>query len=153
MMTSSSSITWASSNPDGKSRSFKYVLGGGSLFGRPLQTDQAAATVSRSFVARILVEMEISEKHAKEILTRSKINGYQQKVEFENLPIFCSHCKMHSHNNSECFILHPQLRNHKEMEMLMASNPSQENNGNHVDEMINGKNDQGFGGDENKNEE
>lgn len=86
----------------------------GSIFGRPLQTDKATAVVSHPSVARDMVEMDISKKHSKEIWIGSERNGYQQKVEFENLPNFCNHCKMHGHYISEYFILHPQLRNDKE---------------------------------------
>ncbi|PKU68121.1 hypothetical protein MA16_Dca022177 [Dendrobium catenatum] len=39
----------------------------GLIFERPLQTDQATASRTRPFVARILVEVDISKKHPKEI--------------------------------------------------------------------------------------
>ncbi|KAH0470082.1 hypothetical protein IEQ34_001640 [Dendrobium chrysotoxum] len=103
--------------------------------------------------------------------------GISKKVNFENLPIFCNHYKMHGHCNLECFISHPHLLNHKEMskeskgknilvnqlshentnqvqEMLVARNPPQENNANHMHSMVNGDNkhdipkDLGFGGDD-----
>ncbi|KAI0519460.1 hypothetical protein KFK09_006908 [Dendrobium nobile] len=38
----------------------------GSIFGRPLQTDQATASRTGPSVARVLVEMDITKKHAKE---------------------------------------------------------------------------------------
>ncbi|KAI0494209.1 hypothetical protein KFK09_024340 [Dendrobium nobile] len=38
----------------------------GSIFGRPLQTDQATASRTRPSVARVLVEVDITKKHAKE---------------------------------------------------------------------------------------
>ncbi|PKU63949.1 hypothetical protein MA16_Dca021577 [Dendrobium catenatum] len=38
-----------------------------SIFGRPLQTDQATATRTRTSMTRVLVEVDISKKHAKEI--------------------------------------------------------------------------------------
>ncbi|KAL0907506.1 hypothetical protein M5K25_021921 [Dendrobium thyrsiflorum] len=83
----------------------------GSLFGRPLQTDQVTAARTRPSVARVLVEVDITKKHAKEVWVGSKAYGYLQKVEFENIPDFCSHCKMHGHASTVCFKLHPGLKN------------------------------------------
>ncbi|KAL0919118.1 hypothetical protein M5K25_011193 [Dendrobium thyrsiflorum] len=82
----------------------------GSIFGRPLQTDQATAARTRPSVARVLVEVDITKKHAKEVWLGSKALGYMQKVEFEKVPDFCSNCKMHGHHLSECFNLNPSLR-------------------------------------------
>ncbi|PKU80847.1 hypothetical protein MA16_Dca009258 [Dendrobium catenatum] len=82
----------------------------GAIFGRPLQTDQATATRTRPLVARVLVEVDISKNHAKEIWVGSKAYGYLQKVEFEKVSDFCHHCKMHGHVVSECFKLHHDLK-------------------------------------------
>ncbi|XP_028549339.1 receptor-like protein 43 [Dendrobium catenatum] len=56
-------------------------------------TDQATASMSRPSVARVLVELDVSN----EVWIGSEMKGYFQKVEFENLPIFCTFCKMHGH--------------------------------------------------------
>ncbi|XP_020703827.2 uncharacterized protein LOC110115054, partial [Dendrobium catenatum] len=82
----------------------------GSVFGRPLQTDQATASRTRPSMARVLVEVEISKKHAKEIWVGSRDFGYMQKVEFEKVADFCSHCKMHGHGAVDCFKLHHDLK-------------------------------------------
>ncbi|PKU75422.1 hypothetical protein MA16_Dca026151 [Dendrobium catenatum] len=66
-------------------------------------TDQATASVSRPSVARVLVELDVSKKYPIEIWIGSEVKGYFQKVELENLPIFCSFCKMHGHAVNECF--------------------------------------------------
>ncbi|KAL0912359.1 hypothetical protein M5K25_018325 [Dendrobium thyrsiflorum] len=92
----------------------QILFGLASIFGKPLQTDQATASISRPSVARVLVELDISKKHPDEIWLGSELNGYFQKVDFENLPIFCSHCKMHGHGLKECFRLYPHLRKEKE---------------------------------------
>ncbi|KAL0908717.1 hypothetical protein M5K25_023224 [Dendrobium thyrsiflorum] len=89
-----------------------FALAG--IFGRPLQTDQATASVSRPSVARVLVELDVYKKHPKEIWLGSDLTGYFQKVEFENVHIFCNHCKLYGHGAPECFILHPALRQKKE---------------------------------------
>lgn len=36
--------------------------------------------------------------------------GYFQKVELENILVFCDHCKTHGHIFVDCFIAHPALR-------------------------------------------
>ncbi|PKU59601.1 hypothetical protein MA16_Dca023458 [Dendrobium catenatum] len=84
----------------------------GSIFGRPLQTDKSTASRTRPSVARVLVEVDITKKHAKEVWMGSKAFGYLQKVEFEKVPDFCNHCKTHGHAISKCFKLHPELKKH-----------------------------------------
>ncbi|PKU78243.1 hypothetical protein MA16_Dca018043 [Dendrobium catenatum] len=70
------------------------------------------------------MELDVSKKHLSEVWIGFELNGYFQKVEFENLPIFCSHYKMHGHGVNECFRLHPQLHRDK-----AGSKQSQCNNG------------------------
>ncbi|KAI0504039.1 hypothetical protein KFK09_014986 [Dendrobium nobile] len=82
----------------------------GTIFGRPLQTDQATASRTRPSVARVLVEVDISKKHPKEVWVGSKAFGYLQKAEFEKIPEFCTHCKVHGHANVDCFKLHPEFK-------------------------------------------
>ncbi|XP_020697339.1 uncharacterized protein LOC110110284 [Dendrobium catenatum] len=82
----------------------------GSIFGRPLQTDQATASKTHPSVARVLVEVDISKKHPKEVWVGSKSYGYMQKAEFEKVPEFCNHYKMHGHAVAECFKLNPDLK-------------------------------------------
>ncbi|KAI0524771.1 hypothetical protein KFK09_004156 [Dendrobium nobile] len=95
----------------------------GSVFGRPLQTDQATASRTRPSVARVLVEVDISKKHPKEVWVGSKAFGYLQKVEFEKVSDFCSHCKMHGHALSDCFRLHPELKKISTQNLDKASSP------------------------------
>ncbi|KAI0519357.1 hypothetical protein KFK09_006801 [Dendrobium nobile] len=52
----------------------------GLIFGRPLQTDQATASRTGLFVARILVEVDITKKYAKEVWVGSKMFGSPEKV-------------------------------------------------------------------------
>ncbi|PKU74019.1 hypothetical protein MA16_Dca011875 [Dendrobium catenatum] len=50
-----------------------------SIFGRPLQTDQATTVVSRLSISRVLVELDVFKKHPSEIWIGSKVKGYFQK--------------------------------------------------------------------------
>ncbi|KAI0498607.1 hypothetical protein KFK09_019497 [Dendrobium nobile] len=83
------------------------LFGMASVFGRPLQTDQATALLSRNSVLCVLAELDVTKKYPHEIWLGSEVNGYFQKIEIENLPIFCSHCKMHGHRlmNASVYIL------------------------------------------------
>ncbi|PKU75975.1 hypothetical protein MA16_Dca006022 [Dendrobium catenatum] len=82
----------------------------GTIFGRPLQIDQATASRTRPSVSRVLVEVDILKKHPKEIWVGSKAYGYLQKAKFEKVPDFCTHCKIHGHANVDCFKIHPDLK-------------------------------------------
>ncbi|KAH0453577.1 hypothetical protein IEQ34_017901 [Dendrobium chrysotoxum] len=75
---------------------------------------------SESFAIIKIIVLEtrfatVSKKYPNEIWIGSEANGYQQKVEFENFPSFCSLYKMHGLCNSECFNLHPHVHNNKDM--------------------------------------
>ncbi|PKU83181.1 hypothetical protein MA16_Dca024566 [Dendrobium catenatum] len=82
----------------------------GSIFGRPLQTDQATANRSRPYIARVLVEIDITKKHPKDIWIGSENFGYLQKVDFEKVHDFCLRCKIHGHAIHDCFVAYPQLK-------------------------------------------
>jgi len=41
-------------------------------------------------MAKVLVELDVSKKHPNEIWIGYEVKGYFQKVDFKNLPIFCS---------------------------------------------------------------
>ncbi|KAI0524502.1 hypothetical protein KFK09_003873 [Dendrobium nobile] len=87
----------------------QILFGLASIFGHPLQTDKATALVSRPSVARVLVEMDVSKKHPIKIWIGSEVKRYFQKVDFENLPIFCSFYKMQGHAVNQCFRKNPHF--------------------------------------------
>ncbi|KAI0530805.1 hypothetical protein KFK09_000353 [Dendrobium nobile] len=60
----------------------QILFGLASVFGRPLQTDQATASVSQPSVARVLVELDVSKKHPTEVWIGFEMKGYFQKLEF-----------------------------------------------------------------------
>ncbi|KAL0912446.1 hypothetical protein M5K25_018419 [Dendrobium thyrsiflorum] len=101
---------------------FAFTLVGKFLLRRPnLDVIQKKIYESEAFwfffggtLARVLVELDVSKKHPKEICLGSELNEYFQEVEFENLPIFCNHYKRQGHGVVECFILHPMLRQKKD---------------------------------------
>ncbi|KAL0924031.1 hypothetical protein M5K25_004833 [Dendrobium thyrsiflorum] len=84
---------------------------------------QATTSISCPSVARVLVELDLSKKHPTKIWLGSELNGYFEKIEFENFPIFFSHCKMHGHGVNDCFRLHPHLCKGKEAPIHVPSEP------------------------------
>ncbi|KAI0511114.1 hypothetical protein KFK09_011737 [Dendrobium nobile] len=74
----------------------------------------ATANRSRPSVARVLVEIDITKKHPKEIWIGSDKCGYLQKVDYEKVLDFCLHCKIHGHAIQECFVAHPHLKKQSE---------------------------------------
>ncbi|XP_020671703.1 uncharacterized protein LOC110091797 [Dendrobium catenatum] len=81
----------------------------GSIFGKPLKSDLATASGSRSSVARILVEMDVTVKHPDKVWVGSVESGYVQSVIFDDIPKFCVHCNSLGHSKGSCTILHPNL--------------------------------------------
>ncbi|KAI0523134.1 hypothetical protein KFK09_005524 [Dendrobium nobile] len=88
----------------------RILFGLGSIFGRPIQTDNATAVGSRPSVARILVEIDISKSFLDSVWLGPETFRYVQKVVFECMPNFCLHCKVVGHKKSECTKLFPHLR-------------------------------------------
>ncbi|PKU83460.1 hypothetical protein MA16_Dca021855 [Dendrobium catenatum] len=66
----------------------RILFGLGSLFGRPLKTDMATASGSRPSLARILVELDVTKKHAEKVWVGSVESGYAQTVIFDEIPFF-----------------------------------------------------------------
>ncbi|PKU60673.1 hypothetical protein MA16_Dca028358 [Dendrobium catenatum] len=82
--------------------SFRILFGLGSVFGRPIHTDNATASGSRPSVARVLVEIDVSKSFSDTVWLGPEKFGYAQKVIFEGMPNFCSFCKALGHKKIEC---------------------------------------------------
>lgn len=63
-----------------------------SMYGRPLQVDQATAAGTRPSVARVLVEIDITKQYPNQVWLGDDKYGYIQKVTLDNFLSFCSHC-------------------------------------------------------------
>ncbi|KAI0494577.1 hypothetical protein KFK09_024718 [Dendrobium nobile] len=82
--------------------SSRILFGLGSIFGRPIQTDNATAAGSRPSVARILVELDVTKPYPNSVWLGPEKLGYVQKVVFECMPVFCSSCKTLGHKKMDC---------------------------------------------------
>lgn len=82
-----------------------------SLLGRPLQVDAATLELGRPSVARVLVEIDVSQQMKKRVWIGDEENsGFWQVVEYENWPFFCEFCQKIGHKEAECFRKHPDLK-------------------------------------------
>lgn len=75
--------------------------------GTPLTIDKATITKSRPTTAKICIEMDLSRAILSEIdveirNAKGDMEVFSQKVEYESIPSYCSHCKIKGHYNSAC---------------------------------------------------
>ncbi|KAI0502301.1 hypothetical protein KFK09_017248 [Dendrobium nobile] len=80
----------------------------GSLFGKPLKTDNATVVGSRPSVARVLMELDITKQYPDHIWLGPEKLGYVQSMEMEELPKYCGRCKSIGHSKVECGNLNPK---------------------------------------------
>ncbi|GFZ07107.1 hypothetical protein Acr_19g0000440 [Actinidia rufa] len=77
-----------------------------SKIGKPVYTDKLTGKQERISFARVLVEADVAKlvSHTMEIIMT---NGepIHQSIFYENMPLFCSHCKTVGHATSGCKIL------------------------------------------------
>ncbi|OIT24755.1 hypothetical protein A4A49_28383 [Nicotiana attenuata] len=83
--------------------------------GIPLIMDKATMSKIRPTTAKVRVEINLAKPIVQEVLLEF-INGegskemVVQKIEYESIPAFCTHCKMRGHSDATCRILHPELK-------------------------------------------
>jgi hypothetical protein len=70
----------------------------GSALGTPLMTDECTANKFRVSYARILVEVDITQRLVDEIPIKFKGGTLKQLVEYEWKPVFCEKCQKFGHN-------------------------------------------------------
>ncbi|KAI0525021.1 hypothetical protein KFK09_004411 [Dendrobium nobile] len=87
----------------------RILHGLGSVFGKPLKTDNATSIGSRPSMARVLVELDVSKSFPDIIWIGSECIGYVQNVVFEDVPALCVHCSALGHLIKGYRILHPNL--------------------------------------------
>nr|XP_009793772.1 PREDICTED: uncharacterized protein LOC104240602 [Nicotiana sylvestris] len=79
--------------------------------GKPIAIDKATQLRSRPSTARVKVILDILEKHPEQIRLKyvdegtGKIVEQLQQVTYDNLPLYCNHCKHQGHDESNCRIL------------------------------------------------
>ncbi|XP_020599258.1 uncharacterized protein LOC110038703 [Phalaenopsis equestris] len=104
----------------------KVLFNIGQALGKPLKLDVPTFNLSRPFVARILVERNLTLPTVDEIWLGTEHNGYWQKIIAEQKPYYCFHCCMFGHTDNKCFKLHPHLRIHHHGASKDAAMPERE---------------------------
>lgn len=69
----------------------------GSMIGKPMFTDECTANKLRVSYARILVEVDITQKMVDVITINKKGQRRQQKIKYEWKPLFCERCQKIGH--------------------------------------------------------
>ncbi|KAL0912162.1 hypothetical protein M5K25_018119 [Dendrobium thyrsiflorum] len=83
--------------------STRILHGLGLLFGRPLKVDNATALGSRPSVARVLVELDVTQKFSDKVWLGPTNLGYFQQVVLEDFPSY-NKCKRLGHSVGSCQI-------------------------------------------------
>lgn len=82
-----------------------------SLLGNPLHLDAATISLKRPSVARLQVEIDILKSRPNQIwIGIGDSDGFWQKVEYANVPPYCTHCWHLGHAESNCTIFNPGLK-------------------------------------------
>ena len=83
--------------------SWHYVKQIVSSIGTPLAMDVATNGRTRPSMAKVRVEIGLLKSHPENVLVgledeESPLRGYYQKLEYENIPKYCKHCRKLVHN-------------------------------------------------------
>ncbi|KAI0507098.1 hypothetical protein KFK09_013216 [Dendrobium nobile] len=80
----------------------RILHGLGLIFGKPLKIDTATAIGSRTSLARVLVELDVTKSYPARVWLGPESSGYVQHVALEDFPSFCSSCKKFGHFSGNC---------------------------------------------------
>ncbi|XP_059318773.1 eukaryotic translation initiation factor 5B-like [Lycium ferocissimum] len=101
--------------------------------GTPIEIDMATKTMNRPSMAKIRVEIDLMKPLIHNVWIGTEddnepLKGYVQKIEYENIPKYCKHCKKLGHNLMECRVLERKKENEKkEVErMKQHTNPKED---------------------------
>ncbi|XP_070029285.1 uncharacterized protein [Nicotiana sylvestris] len=83
--------------------------------GIPIIMDKATISKTRPTTAKIKIEIDVTKTLLHEVQIdimneNGQMESIIQKVEYEAIPEYCSHCKMLGHSDLKCRILHLDLR-------------------------------------------
>lgn len=93
------------------------------LLGVPLRLDAATATLKRPSMARVQIEIDVLKSRPDKIwIGMSECKGFWQRLEYENVPDYCTHCWHMGHSETLCTVHHPELKN---AEVPRAKQPKQ----------------------------
>ncbi|KAG5629478.1 hypothetical protein H5410_001195 [Solanum commersonii] len=79
--------------------------------GKPIVVDKATQDRTRPSTARVKIILDLLDKHPNRVrlLVLEKESGkiieHYQKIVYDNLPLYCTHCKHQGHEENECRLL------------------------------------------------
>ncbi|KAK6119622.1 hypothetical protein DH2020_046645 [Rehmannia glutinosa] len=76
----------------------------GIIIGMPLQVDSLTATRSRLSMARVCVELDLLKERIDEIILEFDDTTHAQKIIYERIPDYCTHCKHIGHSIEGCYM-------------------------------------------------
>ncbi|WMV06919.1 hypothetical protein MTR67_000304 [Solanum verrucosum] len=88
--------------------------------GKPLVIDKATNNQTRPSCARVKVEVDLLKELSKRIQINcieeetGTVKSKWQKIHYDYLPRYCTHCKLQGHDLQGCWILHPEHRPKRE---------------------------------------
>ncbi|KAK6145440.1 hypothetical protein DH2020_022260 [Rehmannia glutinosa] len=75
----------------------------GLIIGKPLQVDSLTAARSRLSMARVCVELDLLKERIDEIILEFDDATHAQKIIYERIPDYCTHCKHIGHSIEGCY--------------------------------------------------
>ncbi|XP_020597440.1 uncharacterized protein LOC110037195 [Phalaenopsis equestris] len=82
----------------------------GMVYGKPIKNDTSTMNLTRPSEARILIKRDITLPFSGEIWIGTQYEGFWQQTELEQIPLYCTHCRIFGHSLSQCYQLHPNLK-------------------------------------------
>ncbi|XP_074288965.1 uncharacterized protein LOC141614110 [Silene latifolia] len=76
-----------------------------SKIGTPMYADPVTTNKERLSFARLMIEVDVSQKLPEDILLYTPYGQVLQRVVFEWLPYYCTHCKKLGHDVKQCRFL------------------------------------------------
>ncbi|KAK6153238.1 hypothetical protein DH2020_012877 [Rehmannia glutinosa] len=80
------------------------LLAIGNIIGTPLQVESLTATRSRLSMARVCVELDLLKERIEEIVLEFDDTSHAQKIIYERIPDYCTHCKHIGHSIEGCYM-------------------------------------------------
>lgn len=80
----------------------KFFVEAGNSIGTFLRVDHPTAAMARPSVARMCVEIDLSKELPKRIGVKVKGVMEWQKIVYQNMPSYCSNCRMQGHSTIKC---------------------------------------------------
>lgn len=81
-----------------------------SAIGKPLRIDEATASLTHPSIARMLVELDVTQPSPLRIRIDVDNFGFWQNVNFEKIPPYYASCKHLDHTAETCYVTNLGLR-------------------------------------------